>query len=137
MRAIVHTESNLSPLGKSQAFGFDPTTGFCWLGDCDATADDILSAKPKKEGQLSKAEKLLKQVLAHGAVLAVKIEQIADENGISFKTFKRAREIIGAIAFRRDGKWYWDLPIEVVYEDNGQADSGQVCSTTALAVIEC
>lgn len=90
---------------------------------------------PHAAGIRTKAEKLLKQALAHGAVLAVKIEQLADENGISFKTFKRAREIIGAIAFRRDGKWYWDLPIEIVYEDAGQADSGQGCPSTALAVI--
>jgi hypothetical protein len=95
-----------------------------------------LSTKPKKESQLSKAEKLLKQALANGSVPAVKIEQIADENGISFKTFKRAREIVGAIAFRRDGKWYWDLPIEVVYEDAGQADRGQDCPATALAIID-
>ena len=83
--------------------------------------------------------RIQKQALVNGAVLAVKIEQIADENGISFKTFKRAREIIGAIAFRRDGKWYWDMPIEAVYTESeqtaGQADSGQDCPTTALAVI--
>jgi hypothetical protein len=140
MRAVVHTKSNLSPLGKSQAFGFDQRDAgpnFTWLGDCDATVDDIFcSAKPKTESQLSKAQKLLKQALSHGAVLAIKIEQLADENDISFKTFKRAREIIGAVAFRRDGKWYWDLPIEVEYEDVGQADNGQDCPVTALAVID-
>jgi hypothetical protein len=69
-------------------------------------------------------------------VLAIKIDQFTDENGISFKTFKRAREIIGANAFRRDGKWYWDLPIEVVYDDSGQADNGQACPVTSLVVID-
>jgi hypothetical protein len=135
MRAMVHTKSNLSPLGKSQAFGFDEVSGFCWLGDCDATTDDILSAKPKTESQLSKAQRLLKETLTHGAVPAIKIEQLADEHGISFKTFKRAREIIGAIAIRRDGKGYWDLPMEVVYTD-GQADNGQDCPANALAVVD-
>jgi hypothetical protein len=135
-RIMLNVKNNLAPLGKPQAFGFDPASGFCWLGDCDATVDDVLSAKPKTESQLSKAQRLLRQELAHGAVLAIKVEQLADENGISFKTFKRAREIIGANAFRRTGKWYWELPIEVIYEDGGQADNGEACPANTLVVID-
>ena len=120
MRAIVHTKSNLAPLGKSQAFGLDENSGFCWLGDCDATVDEIMSGKPKPESQFTKARRLLETKLANGAVPAVEIMQMADDEGISFKTFKRAKEALGVLSFKRGGKWYWDLPIDVVCEEGGQ-----------------
>jgi hypothetical protein len=104
MRAVVHTKSNLAPLGKSQAFGFDESGGFTWLGDCDATVDEVMSGKPKQESRFAKARRLLETKLAHGAVLAVEIMQIADDEGISFKTFKRAKEALGVISFRRGGQ---------------------------------
>jgi hypothetical protein len=128
MRAIVHTKSNLSPLGKSQAFGMDENGGFCWLGDCDATADEILSGKPKTESQFARARRLIETKLARGEAPVVEIMQLADEEGISFKTFKRAKEALGVISFRRGGRWYWDLPVDVVYGDSppeaGQHEHG-------------
>ena len=126
MRAIVHTKSNLAPLGKSQAFGLDGTgagvscAGFCWLGDCDVMTDEILSGKPKPESQFAKARRRLEKTLARGPVLTVEIMQLADEEGISFKTFKRAKDALGVISFRRGGQWYWDLPVTVEYEDCSQ-----------------
>ena len=117
MRAIVHTKSNLSPLAKAQAFGLDEDGGFCWLGECDATVDEVMSGKPKPESQFAKARRLLETKLAHGAVAAVEIMQTADDEGISFKTFKRAKDALGVISIKSSGQWYWDLPVEVVYED--------------------
>ncbi len=116
MRAIVHTKSNLSPLGNAQAFGLDDNGGFCWLGDCDATVDDVMGGKPKAENQFTKARRLLETKLARGPMPAVEIMQMAEDEGISFKTFKRAKEALGILSVKRGGQWYWDLPIEVDYE---------------------
>ena len=138
MRAVVHTKSNLTALGKSQAFGLDDNGGFCWLGDCDITTDEILSGKPKQESQFAKARRLLETKLAHGPVLAVEIMQLADEEGISFKTFKRAKDALGVISFRRGGQWYWELPVDVVYEDAGQeVHNRQGVQATALVPLNC
>jgi hypothetical protein len=120
MRAVVHTKSNLSPLGKSQAFGLDENGGFTWLGDCDATVDEVMNDKPKQESRFTKACRLLKTKLAHGPAPAVEIMQMADDEGISFKTFKRAKDALGVLSVKRGGQWYWDLPVEVVYEDISQ-----------------
>jgi hypothetical protein len=102
----------------------DDNGGFSWLGDCDATTDEILSGKPKTESQFARARRLIETKLANGAVLAVEIMQLADDEGISFKTFKRAKEALGVVSFRRGGQWYWDLPVEVVYDDS-TAEAGQ------------
>ena len=137
-RAIVHTKSNLSPLGASQAFGLDDNGGFCWLGDCDATVDEVMGGKPKTESQFAKARRLLEQALSHGAVPAADIMQMADDEGISFKTFKRVKDALGVLSFRRGGQWYWELPIDVVYEDctseQGQdTQGGQVTGLVPLS----
>ena len=137
MRAIVHTKSNLAPLGKSQAFGLDDSGYFCWLGECDATIDEVMSGKPKPESQFAKARRLIETALANGPVPAADMEQLAEEEGISFKTFKRAKEALGVLSYQRGRLWYWDLPIEVEYEDcsssEGQNSSeGQVTALVPL-----
>ena len=137
MRAIVHTKSNLAPLGKSQAFGLDDDGGFCWLGNCDATIDEVMSGKPKPESQFAKARRLIETALANGPVPAADMEQLAEEEGISFKTFKRVKKNLGVISYQRGSLWYWEIPIEVVYEDcttsEGQNSSeGQVTALVPL-----
>ena len=56
--------------------------------------------------------------------------QMAEEQGISFKTFKRAKEELGVISVKRNGKWYWELPIDVEYRECPQ--EGQEGQSTAL-----
>jgi hypothetical protein len=130
IRAIVHTKSNLLPLAKAQSFRLDEDGGFCWLGECDATVDEVMGDKPKPESQFAKARRLLETKLAHGAVAAVEIMRMADDEGISFKTFKRAKEVLGVLSFRRGSQWYWELPITAEYEDCPQ--EGQVLDLVPL-----
>jgi len=132
IRAIVPIKNNLAPLGVAQAFGFDGG-GFCWLGECDATIDEILSSKQRPESQFAKARKLIESVLAKGAVSAVDMQQMADEQGISYKTFKRAKEALGVISTQRGRKWYWELPIDVEYREC----SSEVQTTALVPLNNC
>jgi len=116
IRAIVPIKNNLAPLGAAQAFGFDEG-GFAWLDECDATIDEILSGKPKPESQFTKARRLIETALAKGPVAAADMEQMADEQGISYKTFKRAKEALGVISVQRNRQWYWEIPIDVEYTE--------------------
>ena len=138
IRAIVPIKNNLAPLGKSQAFGFDDG-GFTWLGECDATIDEILSGKPKPESQFTKARRLIETALAKGAVPAADMEQMADEQGISYKTFKRAKEALGVISVQRNRKWYWEMPIDVEYTECPSAgqDASEVQTTTLVPLSNC
>jgi hypothetical protein len=124
MRAIVHNKSNLSALGPAQAFGLDAAGGFVWLGDCDATIDEILCGTGKSESQFAKARRFIETALKDGAVPAADMEQMADEQGISPKTLQRAKSALGVISTKRGGKWYWEIPIEaefsMVNDDGGQ-----------------
>jgi hypothetical protein len=120
IRAAVHNKSNLSAPGASQAFGFDPVSGFCWLGDCDATVDEVMNGKSKPESQFSKARRLIETALANGPVLSVDMEQAAEEQGISPKTMNRAKSALGVISAKHGSQWYWEIPIVVEYTDVSQ-----------------
>jgi hypothetical protein len=137
IRAIVHNKSNLAPAGKSQTFSFDPFYGFTWQGESDITADELFSGKRRQpENQLEKAKRLIKAALTNGAVPATDMERLAEENGISMKTFNRAKSALGAISIKKDGIWYWELPIDVeytvVYEDEPHGQDGQLLMLTTL-----
>jgi hypothetical protein len=123
MRVIVNNKNNLSPAGPPQAFGLDPSGGFCWLGDYDISIDELLSSVKPPESQFAKARRLIETVLAHGAVAAVDIMQAAEKQGISLKTLTRAKDALNVVSVKRGVKWYWELPVDVEYtvvEEDGQ-----------------
>ena len=149
MRAIVHSKSNLAPMGASLAFKLDPVSGFSWQGEYDITLDEMLYNKKKPDSQLAKARRLLETELAYGEIAAVEIMQMAEEQDISAKTLNRAKSALGVISMKRGGQWFWVLPIEAEYTvveqdsqdtQDGQADNyydGQenaVTNMTALTI---
>jgi energy-coupling factor transporter ATP-binding protein EcfA2 len=125
IRVMVHNKSNLGARGAAQAMGLSADGEFIWLGEHDITVDEVMSGKEneKKESQFAKARRLLEKALGGGLpVPAVDIMQLADDEGISFKTFKRAKDALGVISIKNGGQWYWQLPIDVVYTDYGQEE---------------
>ncbi|MDL2231967.1 AAA family ATPase [Ruminococcaceae bacterium OttesenSCG-928-L11] len=139
-RAVVHGKSNLAPAGASLAFELDPISGFRWLGECDIGIDDLLSGKNHQpENQFSKARRLIETMLRSGSVPAVEIMQAAEEQGISPKTLNRAKSALGVISIKRQGKWFWDLPIDVAYtvceEDGQHSQDGQHPPVTSLTIL--
>jgi KaiC/GvpD/RAD55 family RecA-like ATPase len=129
IRAMVHNKSNLAPHGASQSFDF--TDGFTWRGECDVTIEELMGKKKRgsssgnqsnaqsadqSESQSDKARRLIQTALADGPVLSDDMEQMADDEGISYKTFKRVKGELGVTSVKRGDQWYWIYPIEVAYE---------------------
>ena len=140
LRAIVHNKSNLAPPGVSQAFELDPHSGFCWCGEVDITIDELLSGrKQAPESQATKAKRLIESALAHGAVPANDIFKLAEEQGISAKTLNRAKETLGVISIKRQGRWFWEIPIEVDYvqyeDDTQDGQDGHAPAVTTLTIL--
>jgi hypothetical protein len=140
IRAVVHNKSNLAPPGASLAFSIDPVHGFSWQGEYDITIEELLSNKRQKpENQFTKARRLIETMLRHGAVAAVEIMQAAEEQGISPKTLNRAKSALGVISVKRQGQWFWEMPIEVAYtecRENGQgSQDGHSPTVTSLTIL--
>ncbi len=136
MRALVHNKSNLAPPGVPLAFGLDANSGFTWLGDYDITIEELLQGKKQQpENQFGKARRLIENALQNGPVATVDMEQMAEEQGISMKTFHRAKSSLGVLSVKRGDGWYWELPIEVAFTECGvDSQDGQIPGVSTLTV---
>jgi len=121
-RAVVQGKSNLAPPGKSLSFELDPVLGFRWLGECEATVDDVMSGRSAKpQSQFAKARRLIEMMLADGYEVASKIIiEAAEDEGISYKTLNRAKSELGVITMKHSDGWYWQLPIDAVFTETSQ-----------------
>lgn len=109
-------------------------------GDYDIDIDELLKGKPKPpESQFTKARRLIETKLANGPVPAADMEEMAEEQGISPKTMSRAKSALGVQSIKRDGRWYWELPIEAEYTvcdtDDSQSQDGHASPVTTLTLL--
>ncbi len=137
MRAVVHSKSNLAPAGPSFATALDSEGRLVWLGDYDISIDELLSTKkPPPETQAEKAQRLIKTALVRGSVPAAEMEELAKDQGISYKTMKRAKADLGVISTKRADGWYWELPVEAEYTvcdaEDAQNEAGQEGHAAAM-----
>ena len=44
LRVVCHVKSSLAPEGKSLCFELNKNEGFIWRGECDISADELLSS---------------------------------------------------------------------------------------------
>jgi len=109
MRAFIQTKSNLAPTGKPQAFGLDPVSGFCWLGDCNITIEEMLDGKKEEKGasQLDLAKAFIKGLLACGDILSDEVFKKGGEAGFPEATMKRAKSDLKYKSVKRGNVWFW------------------------------
>lgn len=108
MRVVCQTKSSLAPEAKSIAFRLGETNGFEWIGEYDITADDLLSGKAK--GTKKKAAiDFLENALANGQKSQTEIMRLAEEQSISEKTLRNAKEALDVNSKKIGSQWYWEL----------------------------
>jgi RecA-family ATPase len=111
MRVFVHSKSNLTVPGTSQAFGFGESE-LIWLGEYEITLDELLDSKarePKTDTQKDTAMSFLQTALADGDVLSTEIMREANAQGITEITLRRAKKAIGVESYQSGGAWYCSL----------------------------
>ncbi|MBX3276435.1 MAG: AAA family ATPase [Acidobacteria bacterium] len=122
-RAIVHTKSNLAPLGSAVGYTITNDGRFLWTGESNLTAERILSIGDGNEstgGARLEAEDFLRSLLADGPIAAKEAQREAREAGISGATLRRAKESIGVRSVKHGGEfggpreWLWELTDEGV-----------------------
>jgi hypothetical protein len=101
-----------------------------WLGESEVSAQQLL-ATPREEEHAdarSEAVEFLSAVLANDPVPASEIIQDAEDAGIAEKTLRRAKKLLGVVAYREGetgkrggGRWLWRLPVPdlVTRDDKG------------------
>jgi hypothetical protein len=64
---------------------------------------------------------------------ASKVMEMAEEQGISIKTLKRAKSVLGVNSAKRNGQWYWEMPVETQFIDYEETQGGQGCHMALLS----
>lgn len=113
-RALVHTKSNLAPMGESVGYRLDEQ-GFAWTGASTITAQDILAADTREAtAALDDAKDFLRTALAGSAQPVKAIQAEARQCGIAERTLDRAKRELGVKAEREGkpgergkGQWMW------------------------------
>jgi hypothetical protein len=103
-------------VGISAALGVVATSRVVWDGKVDVTADALVAPAEAQESasRLDEAVAFLREELRAGAVASSTVDTHAKQQGHSTKTLKRARKVLGVVAFRdgsgRDAPWMQRLP---------------------------
>lgn len=109
MRAVIQIKNNLAAFGHAKAFALEEE-GFCWIGDYDITADEVLGSIVPKANKLEQAKQLLKDLSADKTMMpSSEIMDIASGEEISKRTLESAKKELGIKAKRVNNIWYWYL----------------------------
>jgi len=116
LRALVHTKSNIGPIGNS--LGYSTANGsFSWTGESDLTAQDLLSRESSKEegDAIAEAKEFLASKLSEKACMVNELYAESEQLGISKVTLKRAKKQlkIEAQKIGLTGGWEWSLPKQI------------------------
>lgn len=119
---VTHTKTNLSAQGPALKFVLNPNMNppFQWAGvEMGIDPDDITESEEERERRLEKrlaieeAKEFLLELFAEGKpISALDGEKEARRRGISLRTLRRAREILGIKSKKLPGnnKFYWFPP---------------------------
>jgi hypothetical protein len=103
-RVLTHTKSNLTAPGSPQSFSLDVGGRFLWNGECSVNPDDLFGKQPCKQGgKLESAVELIWRELAFGERSAVEMVILAEKSGISERTLKSAKSLLGVRSVKRGG----------------------------------
>lgn len=109
IRAVAQIKNNLASFGHPKAFELKGG-GFCWLGDYEISADELLGGLAPKANKLEQAKQLLRELAGtNNAMQSKEIFNLADEEGISKRTLENAKKELKIKAKKINNSWYWEL----------------------------
>ena len=118
-RVIALLKSNLADedvdtLGfriETKYVGETKTSGLVWTGTVEGFDKALILCSPPSENKKDQAVEWLRRLLQDGSLPATKIFELAEQEGYSKRTIKRAKSELGeVITSRSGGVWTWALP---------------------------
>lgn len=109
-----HVKSNLTQKGKDIFFTIDSQRRIQWI---DREMEDVLHDHTRKMNKQEQAAETLRIMLESEPIKASEIQALISRTGISERTIMSAKKNIGIRSVKKDGVWYWQLPIKNGGED--------------------
>jgi len=126
LRVLCHVKNNLGRLAPSLLFEPVDVEGVPqieWRGECDYTAEDLLTSPKQNAARLAEAMMFLTEALSEGPVEQRIIKQQAVVGGMAYRTVERAKEVLGVVSEREGwgpgSRCLWRLPVEDTPDEEG------------------
>ena len=118
MRYLTHVKSSLSVPGQKMAFRIDGKGLLHWMSDFDNEPEPELLLDEQflineiggLGGKSETAAKQMIKLLYSGPKKATIVTEEIMKQGISDRTIKAAKRLLGIVSTRKGGQWYWSLP---------------------------
>ncbi len=113
-RVLAPVKCNLGPEPPSLAFRIESvgvTSRVVWGEACGLTAGELLAGPPKATGQQERAEEIIAQELAKGPRGSNEVLGACTAEGISQRTYDRARKALGVRSEKTDFDGQWMLSL--------------------------
>lgn len=83
--------------------------GFCWLGDCEVTVDELLGGKKddKPASQLDMAKSFIAGLMTNSEIAANEVFRRGADIGLPQVTLKQAKSELGIKSVKRGSEWFW------------------------------
>lgn len=110
-RVLAIQKSNLAPTGKAIVFSVEDGI-VKWLDVINKTADEILNSSDligRPDNQTQNAIEILKGLLEGNPILQREILHQMNQKGISERTARKAKAILGVQSVKQGSNWYWFL----------------------------
>ena len=118
IRHLTHVKSSLASPGRKLAFRVDSEGVLHWINDCEVENENdpkylerYVEADTDNIGAKSEtAVRIMINMLSSGPKKASEIIMSIQKQGISERTIKNAKKMIGIVSIRKMKTWYWSLP---------------------------
>ena len=108
-RVIAQVKNSLAPEGELVSFTMDEEGQFRFEGPYAITVDKLLQGSENTRPRNRACELLQEWLTQHGRLSVEEIMELADSEGISKRTLKRAKSQLPIRSVRSGEKWYWEL----------------------------
>ena len=110
VRVLIPTKSSMTYEHTPVAFRLSKEGGFEWEGECDVTADELLSNAQKKGYKRDDAMEFIIDQLSEQMLPSKELYARAERAGISNKTLRNAMKELGTESIKDGDRWYVGLP---------------------------
>ena len=121
VRFMAQIKNNLSAFGKTVSFTINKRGGVEFLGECDISEDELLSAADDKKSKYQIAKDTITAMLVDGDAKSNAIFDACMKAGVSAPTMTYVKKQLGIKSVRKIDDWYWTLNPDA--EDSDYEDS--------------
>jgi hypothetical protein len=109
VRFMAQIKNNLTAIGRTIGFTINRHGGVEFLGECDISEDDLLSAAEERKTKFQIAKEKITVMLSDGDKKSNAVFDACMNAGISVSTMTHVKKQLGIQSIRKIDDWYWTM----------------------------